>query len=210
MKKKNKLKEFYNKFKELWGYPRYRALIKLSLYAIMFIIIIIMANISNSMSSTKEEKDERKTYSEIINLYNLEIAEIDYNLKINNSTYKLEGKIENNILSAYFDNNIEIKKINIQENTIYEIKNNKQLFNEELNNLIYAKLLIPKNIIDIVKKESAYINKGIEETTYTFKINDNNIKYEIIISINAEKITNIKVYNEVFEYNMNVSFDKKA
>jgi len=210
MKKKNKLGEYIKKFKELWAIPRYRAIIKLSLYGIMFLLIIIMANISSSMNTNQDETEKTKSYTEIIKLYDLENADINYNLKINNMTYKLEGKLENNLLTGYFDNNNEIKKIVIKENSIYEIKNNEELVNEELNTLINAKLLLPINIIEIVKNESAYINKGIEETTYTFEINDNNIKYEVVISITEEKITNIKVFNEKIEYNMLVDFDKQA
>ena len=210
MKKKNKLGEYIKKFKELWAIPRYRAIIKLSLYGIMFLLLIIMANISSSMNSSNNEKEETKSYTEIIKLCDLDNALINYNLKINDINYKIEGKVQNNILNGYLDNNTEIKKITIKENNIYEIKNNEEIINEELNTLLNAKLLIPKNIIEIVKNESAYINKGIEETTYIFEINDNNIKYEVIISINKEIISNIKVYNENFEYNMLVDFDKQG
>ena len=99
---------------------------------------------------------------------------------------------------------------NINTTYVAVNKNNEEIINEELNTLLNAKLLIPKNIIELVKRESAYINKGKEETTYTFEINDNNIKYEVLISINNEKITNIKAYNENFEYNMLVDFDKQG
>jgi len=210
MKKKTKLGEYIKKFKELWAIPRYRAIIKLSLYGIMFLLIIIMANISSSMNSSNNEKEETKSYTEIIKLYDLDNALINYNLKINDINYKLEGKVQNNILNGYLDNNTEIRKITIKENNIYEIKNNEEIINEKLNTLLNAKLLIPKNIIELVKRESAYINKGKEETTYTFEINDNNIKYEVLISINNEEITNIKAYNENFEYNLLVDFDKQG
>lgn len=206
--KSNKLKDYYKKFKELWKIPRYKAIIKLALYGIMFLMIIIMANLYSDTNNYNNEEEQTKSYAEIIKVHDLENVEINYNLKINNYIYKLEGKIENNILSGYLDNNTEIKKIIIKENTIYEIKKNEEIVNEEINNIINAKLIIPKNIIDIVKNSSVYINKGSEETTYTFEITDNNIKYEVVITIIEEKITNIEVSNEEIEYNMLVNFDK--
>lgn len=207
MKKKIKFKEYYKKLKELWEIPKYRALIKLSLYGIMFIFIIVLANVYQE-TNKMDETEQTKSYTEIINALDLTNCDIKYKINTSINNYTLEGKIENNILSGYLDNNTEIKKIIIKENTIYEIKNNEELVNEEINNIINAKLIIPKNIIDIVKNSSAYINKGSEETTYTFEITDNNIKYEVVITIIEEKITNIEVSNEEIEYNMLVNFDK--
>ena len=208
MKKKIRFKEFNKKVKELWAIPRYRAIIKLSLYGIMFLILIVMSNISNSMNINKVEQKDTNTYTEIINLLDLENGNINYDLKINNLMYKLEGKIENNIITGYFDNNAEIKKIVVKENKIYELKNNEELLNEELNLLIHSKLLIPTNIINIVKNQSAYIDKEVEESIYTFEVNEENIQYEVNIFINQEKITRFNIKNDEMEYNMLVDFDK--
>ena len=90
MKKKNKVKDYYKKLKELWAIPRYRALIKLSLYGIMFLIIIVMANLYQMPTQKQEEnKEETKTYTEIINSINLANCDVVYNIVSPNFTYKI-------------------------------------------------------------------------------------------------------------------------
>ena len=208
MKQKKKIKEYIKILKELWLIPRYRAIIKLSLYGIMFLFLIVLTRLSNKINTTEQKSDERNSYTEIIKSINLENADIKYTLKINELIYTLEGKIEDNIISGYLDNNNEIKKIIIKENNIYEVKNSEQILNEEINNTIDYKLLFPKTIIDLVKNESAFIKKGIEETTYIFETYDNNIKYEIMIFMNSEEITKISIINDKLECNMSINFDK--
>jgi len=209
MKKKSKIKEYYQNFKDLWAHPKYRALIKLSLYAIMFLIIIVMSNLYEGVSSShkNEETEQTKTYTEIINSINLDNCDILYNIKTLYNEYKLDGKIKENNLTGYIEKD-EIKKITIKDNLIYQIDNNIETIDEELTSDIIVYFLIPKNIVNLVQNESAYINKGEKDTTYEFNINYNNENYAIRITINNETITNININNNQLEYNMELDFDK--
>ena len=208
MKKKANIKEFYNIFKQLWGHPRYRALIKLSLYAIMFLMIIIMSNITQETQSHKNKENEQtKTYTEIIKSINLETCDIVYDIKTTTKEYKIEGKIKDNILTAYIESDI-ITKIILKENNIFKISNDIESVDEDLNSNLISYFLLPKNIINLVENESSSINKGKELKTYEFNINYNNVNYEIKIIIKKDTITNINIKNEHLEYNMEIDFDK--
>lgn len=211
MKKKNKVKDYCKLLKELWAIPRYRALIKLCLYGIMFLMIIVMANLYQMPTQKQEEnKEQTKTYTEIINSIDLDNCDIVYNITSPNFIYKIEGKIKDNILSGYIESNDTIKKITLKDNNFYQIINNIEYIDEELNLNLEKSIMMPKNIVGLVSNESAYINKGIEDTTYLFNINFNNQNYEIKLILNLETITNIYVTNNEIEYNIEVDFDNLA
>ena len=204
--KTKKIKEFLKKIKELWAIPRYRALIKLSLYGVMFLIIIIMANLYSGVQNNSEETD--KSFSEILNSTNFNNTEINYNIKVNNIEYKIEGQIENNILIGYLESNNSIKKIKLDNNIIYNTGNNNEVVDDELNNIFIKEFLIPKKIIDLIDNESAYIEKSDSATSYTYEITHNNNQYEITLTTNLEVITNISAKNSDIQYNLTLIFDK--
>lgn len=210
MKKKSKIKEIIKKFKELWAIPRYRALIKLSLYGIMFLILIIMANKYQDNGTHKNDKNEQnKTYTEIIKTINLENSDILYNIKTEIKEYKIEGKIKDNILSGYLESD-DITKILLKDNNIYIINNNIETVDETLNSELISYFLLPKNIINLVENERTYINKEKDLTTYEYNINYNNINYDIKITLNKDTIENINITNASIEYIMEFDFDKIA
>lgn len=198
--KKNKLKEYIKKFKEIWSYPRYRAIIKLSLYGIMFLIIIIMANISSGINN--EEKNNTKSFTEILNATNLENSAIEYNIKVNGIEYKIEGQIKNNVLTGYIENNDNIKKIKLENNTIFNIGNNSEIIDQELNNLLIKDFLLPKKIIELINNETAYIEKNATNIFYTYEIIHNSNQYEIKLTTNLEVFDNISIKNSNTEYNL--------
>lgn len=211
MKKKikdylKKIKEYYNKFKELWSVPRYRAIIKLSIYAFMFIVIFSLASVFNNANSN--DTNSEKSYAEILDATDVENLDIKYNIKVMNSSYIIEGEINNNILNGYIENNGSIKKIKIKENTIYNIINNVEAIDEELNNLLIKDFLLPKNIIELTTNEAAYIEKGEKNSIYTYEVNYNNINYEIRLTTNLENLTNITISNDTINYNLEIIFDK--
>lgn len=204
--KTKKIKEFLKKIKELWAIPRYRALIKLSLYGVMFLIIIIMANFYSGVQNNSEETN--KSFSEILNSTNFNNTEINYNIKVDNIEYKIDGQIENSILIGYLESNNSIKKIKLDNNIIYNTGNNNEVVDDELNNIFIKEFLIPKKIIDLIDNESAYIEKSDSATSYTYEITHNNNQYEITLTTNLEVITNISVNNSDIQYNLNLIFDK--
>ena len=206
--KKSNLKEYLKKFKELWAIPKYRALIKLLLYGVMFLILIIMSNVYQDTNYNKnKETEQTKTYTEIINSIDLENCDIEYIIKKLSNEYKIEGQIKNNILIGYLENDNIIKKVKVIDGTMYQISNNEETIDIELNSAFSSSLLIPKKIIEIINDESAYIEKEKTSTSYTYNIIYNNIQYEIKLITDLKTLTNITINNTEIEYNMNLNFD---
>ena len=167
-----------------------------------------MANLYQMPTQKQEEnKEQTKTYTEIINTIDFDNCDIVYNITSSNFIYKIERKIKDNILNGYIESNDTIRKITLKDNTFYQIINNIEYTDEELNLNLEQTFMMPKNIVGLVSNESAYINKGIEDTTYLFNINFNNQNYEIKLILNLETITNIYVTNNEIEYNIEVDFD---
>lgn len=207
MKKNSKLNEYIKYFKELWAVPRYRAIIKLSLYALMFFVLFLMANIYQKGKSEELVSEEKYTYTDIINNTNLNNLSIDYTITTS-QTYTIDGEINNNILTGYIENNEILKKITIKENNIYKINSGIETYDSELNTNLIGFFLLPSNIIELVNDKQSYIEKTENQSFYTYNILYNNIQYEIKLISNLNKITNIEIKNEQVEYSLNFDFDK--
>lgn len=208
MKKNSNLKKIIKNFKEMWSIPRYRAIIKLSLYGIMFLILFILANIYNDTNTLKNETTEQKSFTDIINASDFTNLNFEYNIKISDIEHNIEGKIQNNILTGYYENNNYIKKIKLADNIFYSIINEEEIIDEELNNLFISEFLLPNNIIELVNNETAYIEKNDDYTIYTYNILYNQINYEIKLLSNLKEINNIFIKGNNIEYSLNVIFDK--
>lgn len=201
--KKNNLKKNYHKFKELWSIPRYRAVIKLSLYGIMFAIIIAMANLYESIEPNKDN-ESKKSYAEIVKSTDLNNIDIKYNININNNTYIIEGEIKKGVLIGYIEANSNIKKIKLNNDTIYNVVNNYENIDAELNAILIKEFLLPQKIIDLVTNQTAFIEKQENIAKYTYNINYNDVNYNIKITNNFSAITSITITNELVEYNLEI------
>ena len=201
--KVNKLKELYNKYKEARRDPRKKAGMKLLGYLIFFLIIILIANISNELDKTTNNNIITTTtttkvvdsYVEkqndlLANKYN-----INYEIKYNDTIYKINGILENNIINGYLEKDNEIKKITIKNNKIYENDIVLEIgFNIENLNL--------NNIINTIKQTSSFIKEKDDIKTYLYELDEKNI----YIECNNEHIINIKIEEDKNVYIMN--FDK--
>lgn len=212
---KNKsFKNFITKFKNVWQVPRYRALIKLGCYLLFFCIVFSLPSVSynsqNNNSNTspagKEEKD--LSYKEIIENSNKDVFDIKYNLVNNDFTTTLTGQIKNNILTGFLEGNESILKITVKDNTIYNIINNEETYDEVLNNQYLSYFLIPQNIFNLVNNQKAYIEKNEEESSYTYNINYNDVQYEIILKTDLKYVKHIIINNNTIKYDLELLIDK--
>ena len=174
-----KLKEYWELLKEAWKDSRKRAIIKLSLYIIFFMIVIFMIKISDN-NYVVDNTPTKKDYS-------------NYNFNLN-----FNG---NDIINGTYDN--EIIKYNYLNQTYY-INDNMtyQMINDELvitnnYNIHISRLLINK--LDIYIDES--------EEIYKTEFNDGRIKkgYEIEIEDFAYLYDNKEIIDKN-KLSINVTF----
>ena len=167
--KKNNLKKYWKILKENWKIPRFRAIIKLSLYAIMFLMIIILVRIGNDTANMDKKTENKVSYNDIIKNTKELKYKLSYKLSNNSNICTIDGDIEDNILTGYITCNNQIKKIQVKDNEIYNVNSNSS--DEELNNIFEGIFLLPNNIIELVNNEKSYIEKNEDSSKYLYKVN---------------------------------------
>ena len=83
--------------KDLWDNPKYKALIKLLLWIIFFLVIYSLILVSNNRTIKNNEEDSKNevNYTKILNLsYNT--LKVRYEL----NEYYVEGFVQNNIFNG--------------------------------------------------------------------------------------------------------------
>ena len=215
MKKNNsektdsKLKECYNKLKEAWAIPQKKAGIKLLAYFIFFLIFFLIAGIVNRIGATNKIYSEEKTTTIQINedkytdkqkkLMNNK-QNVNIVIKINDIEYKINGFYESNNISGYLEINDNIKKIIIENNKLYEVKNNE---NVEYNTDINCNILNLENIFDILKNSKTIIERNDKDTNYYYTSNISDVEYNIKVYTNENDIYKIEIVNDNSKYILN-------
>ena len=210
-----KIKNILIKLKENWKNPRKRAAIKLGFYFIFFVILFCLANISNALKNidntvnnknnnvVDKEKQDNKRYSEKQNKLLNSKHNINYIIKINDIEYKINGMLNNNIIDGYLESNDGIKKINIENDTIYEIINNEKNI---LNSVIDTKYININYIISTIKLENSVILNKDENKNYKYDIYKDGNNLLINVFTNSENIYKIEINvgNEEYQLNFDI------
>ena len=156
--------------KELWDNPRYKALIKLLLWVIFFLVIYSLILVSNNRTIKNNEEDSKNeiNYTKILNLsYNT--LKVRYEL----NEYYVEGFVQNNIFNGY---------INYKDGTTYNIKydgNTITKINDSINDeylviSIDNQYLLPSYLVNLFKNNKP---KQIDTNVYSYKLGD--IEYQV-------------------------------
>lgn len=155
---------------KLWDNPKYKALIKLLLWVIFFLIIYSLIIVSNNRTIKNNEEDSKNeiNYTKILNLsYNT--LKVRYEL----NDYYVEGLVQNNIFNGY---------INYKDGTTYNIKydgNTITKINDSINDeyiviSINSQYLLPSYLVNLFKNNES---KKVDTNTYSYKIGD--IEYQV-------------------------------
>ena len=156
--------------KELWDNPKYKALIKLLLWIIFFLVIYSLILVSNNHTIKNNEEDSKNevNYTKILNLsYNT--LKVRYEL----NEYYVEGIVKNNIFNGY---------INYKDGTTYNIKYdgntitkiNDSIKDEYLVISIDSQYLLPSYLVSLFNNNKP---KQIDTNVYSYKLGD--IEYQV-------------------------------
>ena len=156
---------------DLWKNPKYKALIKLLLWVIFFLIIYSLILVSNNriIKNNEEGSKNEINYTKILNL-SFNTLSVKYEL----NDYYVEGIVKNNIFNGY---------INYKDGTTYKIKydgNTITKINDSSNNDEYivisidSQYLLPSYLVNLFKKNEP---KKIDTNIYSYKIGD--IEYQV-------------------------------
>lgn len=204
--KNNKYKELYLKFKEAWKVPRKRAGIKLLGYFVFFFIFAIMVRVASNMQfediSEKENKEVEikenlESFREKQNSLLDTEHNVNYEIKIGDLVYKINGDIKDNVIKGYLESNDGIKKVILKDNLLNDVTNG----SEELLDLGLEMSKLDINyLVSIMKHNDAYIEDkdGIKSYQYAININDN--ENTMVVYTNEKTIEKIVITDLSSEY----------
>lgn len=203
--------------KNLWGNKRYRSILYLGLYFIFFSIIII--NLRSNYKDDQnyvEVKEDNVVLTEVIkNQYN-ELGNYDYTISINDIEL-LHGNVDDNfnnfsynnqdyvIISdnVYLQNNDDLKKVSINENS---------------NLLVPINLLMPNRILDYIINLTPIDEDGNDVYKIIYEMDNDYFDidgdYKVQVSINGDsKIRDINLdlseyANEDYIIRINLDYSK--
>lgn len=190
--KKQKKEENLSLLKEAWKDPKYKALIKLTLWFLFITILVFVARFCEGT------KIEQKPQEKVIHKTKLEtMKNFEYEIKIN------ENQNITSIKGIYYSsiNDFEIlntkENYTIKENIIYHKPSNTivdQLFPIHLNSLFPPELnkyLISENIISEIQYQNNQIKK--EYRILNWDIISTNIEQDITVYEDKNYITKIEM-----------------
>lgn len=198
---------------DFWDTPRGKALLKMIIWAIFFIILFTMSvmnrnnnsSTSNNLVDQNEKQEEQPTnetfkiyedmQKELLNSnyeYSYEITSNDNKYIING--YKCNGKYleyveDNEGISKYYQNGDKKYKVNL--NTLVEVDNSYDMFD--------GSFLDIENLFGNLK---SFLYK-VEKKSDTREINYNKDGYQVKVETDTANITRIIISTENSEYNLN-------
>ncbi|MBE6161432.1 MAG: hypothetical protein E7158_04355 [Firmicutes bacterium] len=207
------------KFKELWGNTRTKAIIKLGMwgafFVIMFVITMIFSLVNgykkqysdlNNKNVVNENSNEKVEVNIVGMLQKLLNGSYSYKYTITNGeeTYSYSGTKDENSDLGYFENKDGIVKYEILNAEYYKIINGEKIsdntfINEQDKNIVELK--------DIIIRINNYeeVNKPqITDNIYIYDLSFEENKYYVNITIDKNNISKIDInYNDtnyILEY----------
>lgn len=204
--KQSKLSLIFTNYKEN---PAFKALIKLSLYFLLFLIIIVVVsfgntNISEENTPVEEEPTEQivepKSYKEMLNDVLIDNNSLKYEIKLNEEIYMLDYTIGNNILNGIIENNKGITKFTYKDNIVYEIKLNEEKENNELFNNMNLDFINIYSLINILSNSKAMKLLNDDTTIYNYTIEES----QVTVTVSNEKINTIDITEGLNSYKVEI------
>lgn len=174
------MKEKIRIFKEIWSVPRYKALIKLSLYFIFFASIIIYTSIVSSKNNRSEKI--------LSPLEQMSLKE-NYKFTINTLNISFTGAKNKNNIQINYNNQVNNYDLGHIDNIDFEYK--------EI--LEYLDL---KKVYNLIKDKEFDSKTEFKNGTISLNYNLDNLKittYEKNNNINKLEIEKINKYEIIFE-----------
>ena len=206
-KEESIIKEYYKKFKEAWKEPKKRAGIKLLGYLIFFIVLILVSYVTKDNNSYSRVNDIETTTTIVSDNYldkQEDLINTKHNIKyvINkeDKEYVINGILDEGIIDGYLETNGSIKKIKIENDTLYEVKNDTPT-KMELDIDYY--LINIYNILESIKEKTSIIERDNKNKNYLYTIKNNNVDAVIKVYTNEKSIYKIELVKENDKYILN-------
>ncbi len=190
--------------------PAFKALIKLSLYFILFLVIIVVVGTSDYQRDEKEESQKSvvtepvkypKKYQEILQDTIQDEKKFSYEVTHNEEKYLLTYELQEGIISGiYEDFNKVVKKFVIKENIPYEISLKEENENYDLFKSMNINYINIYNLIELLESNKALKMLEDEKILYKYELEGANIT----VTVAEEKINKIEINASEYLYTINI------
>lgn len=186
--------------------PPFKALVKLSLYFILFFVIILVVALSETPSRTtttdKEKQEstepvEQKTYKDILNETLVDNKVVKYEININDKIYFIEYTLDDNNFNGTIETSEGITKFTYKDNIVYEIILNEEIVNDGLFKELNFDYINIYSLLSIISSNKALKMINDEETIYNYELDNTKISVTVkdnkIIKIDIEEESNLYI-----------------
>lgn len=186
-----------DKFKKIWNNPRYNALIRLGLWFIFFSFVIIFIRISpKEENKPKNEVTKQVTYTDI----KKDFINSSVMLTIDNGTYYVSGVIKDGTFTGTIQDENKVNKV-YYDGVMYLV-NKGEKTETDLYSEFNDKLILPKDIINVIDNYNGLLKTSENEKSYTYDINEG--KY--VIYVKDEKICKVTYEKDNLVYTLEYNY----
>ena len=208
MKKNNNDNSFWDIFKYNYNNVEgFDSLAKIVLFIAICIVIILFAKVT--IAQDKKDAKTEKTTTQISETESLKkvldtLIKKEATIKITKGDYVAIAKNvkESNgeITGLFQDSSKQLKEFKIGDQKIYEIVLDEAQENPELFKDVNVDFIIPSVLVGILEDNKMVKSNNGEKTTYTYDYVDDEVTYNIIVSVVVNKIELITIKNDDITY----------
>lgn len=212
-KKDDEMENYFDVFlRNYRNVPAFKSLVQLGFYVLfIFIFIGVLANATTDVTDEGDENkttttqvvEEKITYKEILENVYKEKRDFKIKINLNNVSYLIEANNSNGVITGYFETPKTTKRFKMINGKIFELKLDEEIENNALFNDIDLDFVIPANLINILINNRATKMLQDDYIVYKYKIDKNNLKYEVNTYVKDEKIEKIELKENENSYVIN-------
>lgn len=212
-KKDDEMENYFDVFlRNYRNVPAFKSLVQLGFYVLfIFIFIGVLAGATTDVTDEEENKTttttqvvkEKITYKEILENVYKEKRDFKIKINLNNVSYLIEANNSNGIITGYFETPETTKRFKMSNGKILELKLDEEIENNTLFNDIDLDFVIPANLINILINNRATKMLQDDYIVYKYKIDKNNLKYEVNTYVKDEKVEKIELKENENSYVIN-------
>lgn len=212
-KKDDEMENYFDVFlRNYRNVPAFKSLVQLGFYVLfIFIFIGVLAGATTDVTDEEENKTttttqvvkEKITYKEILENVYKEKRDFKIKINLNNVSYLIEANNSGGIITGYFETPETTKRFKMSNGKILELKLDEEIENNALFNDIDLDFVIPANLINILINNRATKMLQDDYIVYKYKIDKNNLKYEVNTYVKDEKVEKIELKENENSYVIN-------
>lgn len=197
-KEETKNQSKFARFKEIWANPRYKALIKLGMYAIFFGSLFLISYISTSF------REKTPVDNKTNNLILLDNYKYKYEITINNNNIKEVITYNGIETSATNSGTIEYLGLDTLHSYVVDKMTNKIYINgiekEKLYDELYEEYLSYKSIKNIINSSTKKDNKYIYKDNVIITLEEKAKEYYVLMEFNTENKEETYIEKIILEF----------